>query len=164
MDSSNPGLGFHGLTDATLDDIDQQIVACLQKDGRMSISAISRTIGLSHAGTSQRLQRLFSSRIVAIGAITNPTTHGFHRRAALLIKTAADARRVAERIAEFPETYYVVIVTGRLDVLVEFIARDDAHFEEMTRRIRGVEGVIDTEAIPFLDIIKWEYSPGFPKG
>lgn len=163
MSTPHEERGFHGLATANLDELDKQIIECLQRDGRMSISAISRSIGLSHAGTSQRLQRLFATRAVAVGAVTNPTTHGYQRRAALLIRTGADARRVADAIAEIPEAYYVLLVTGRLDILVEFLARDDAHFEELTRRIRTIDGVEDCEAVPVLDLVKWEYSPEFPK-
>ena len=161
MNTGNADRGFQGLSTANLDELDQQIIECLQRDGRMSISAISRSIGLSHAGTSARLQRLFATRVVAVGAVTNPTTHGYLRRATMLIRTGADARHAANSIAEIPEVYYLLLVTGRLDIVVEFIARDDAHFEEITRRIRAVEGVIEAEAVPVLDLVKWEYSPEF---
>jgi len=162
VDTSRRERGFQGLKTATLDDLDKQIVRCLQRDGRMSISSIAREIGLSHAGTSQRLQRLFNSRIVQIGAFTNPTTHGYWRRATLLVKTDAGARDVADAVAEYSEVYYVLLVTGRLDVVVEFIARDDAHFEDVVRRVRTIPGVVDTEAVPVLDLVKWEYAPEFP--
>ncbi len=162
MNHDSDTRGFHGLATGTLDELDQRIIECLQDDGRVSISEIARTIGLSHAGTSQRMQRLFSARIVSVGAVTNPTTHGYQRRAALLIRTGAQPRRVADEISEIPEAYYVLLVTGRLDLLVEFIARDDAHFEEIVGRIRAIDGVVEVEAVPALDLVKWEYRPEFP--
>jgi Lrp/AsnC family transcriptional regulator for asnA, asnC and gidA len=154
--------GFQGLRAADLDEIDRQIVQCLQADGRMSITAIAKAVGLSHAGASQRLQRLFNSRVVAIGAVTNPVTHGYGRRCTMLLRTDARAREVAEAAADIPEAYYVVLVTGRLDVLVEFMARDDVHFEKLSRQLRAIDGVIDAEVVPFLDLVKWSYAPEFP--
>jgi Lrp/AsnC family transcriptional regulator, regulator for asnA, asnC and gidA len=157
------GSAYHGLPVANLDRIDQQIVMLLQDDGRASITSIADEIGLSHAGTRQRLQRLLGTRIVAIGAVTNPATHGYSRQASMILRTGPDSRGVAETIARIPEVYYVVLLTGRVDVLVEFFARDDLHLERLIGDIRRIDGVVDTEVLPFLDTIKWNYAPGFPE-
>lgn len=152
---------LHALVPAELDVTDQAIIEALQQDGRTSISNIARKIGLSHAGTTQRLQRLLRSNIVAINAITNPTTHGFSRRTALLVRTGANSRAVGETIAAIDEVYYVALTSGRYDLMVEILARDDRHLEQLITAVREIPGVVGAEALPFLDIVKWEYAPGF---
>lgn len=159
----NAQVGFHGLTAAALDALDREIVTCLlNSGGRLSVSAIARQINISRSGTSQRLQRLFESQIVAVGAFTNPVTHGYSRHASILIKVSGGARFVANEVSKITEAYYVALVTGRIDIAVEFIARDDRHFEEIIERIRTIDGVIETEVLPVLDLVKWNYSPEFP--
>lgn len=153
---------LHALVPAELDAVDQAIIEALQQDGRASVSNIARRIGLSHAGTSQRLQKLIKAKIVSINAITNPTTHGFNRRTALLVRTGADIRAAAETIAAIEEVYYIALTSGRYDLVVELLARDDVHLEELITEIRNIEGVKRAEALPFLDIVKWAYAPGFP--
>jgi Lrp/AsnC family transcriptional regulator for asnA, asnC and gidA len=156
------GSAFHGLPVAQLDRIDQRIVMLLQDDGRASITSIANEIGLSHAGTRQRVQRLLATRTVAVGAVTNPATHGYSRQASMLVRTGPESRAIAEAIAAIPEVYYVVLLTGRLDILVEFFARDDRHLEQIIGDIRRIDGVADTEVLPYLDTIKWKYAPDFP--
>lgn len=152
---------FHGLTKARLDASDQHIVRCLQEDGRMSITAIARAVGLSHAAVRHRMRRLFDARIIAVGLVTDPGTHGYDRRSTLLVRTGPDQRAVSEEIAKIEQVYYVVLTTGRVDVLVELMARNDRDYEDVVARIRRVPGVTETESIPFLDLVKWEYRPVF---
>jgi Lrp/AsnC family transcriptional regulator for asnA, asnC and gidA len=151
--------GFHGLTVADLDEIDQRIVEQLQADGRAAVTAIAEAIGLSHAATRQRVQRLFESRIVQIAAITSPATHGYQRTAIIGVRTSGDLREVAHAIAAIPEAYYVVISTGSYDVLAEIMCRDDQHMIDLVGQIRAIDGVVSTESFAFLDLVKWEYHP-----
>jgi Lrp/AsnC family transcriptional regulator for asnA, asnC and gidA len=155
---------MHGLAKARLDASDQQIVRCLQEDGRMSIADIARAVGLSHAAVRHRMRRLFDERIVAVGLVTDPGTHGYDRRSTLLVRTGPDPRAVSEEIARIDQVYYVVLATGRVDILVELMARNDRDYEEVIARIRRIPGVVDTESIPFLDLVKWEYRPVFDAG
>jgi hypothetical protein len=36
------------------------------------------------------------------------------------------------------------------------------HFEALSRQLRAIDGVIDAEVVPFLDLVKWSYVPEFP--
>jgi Lrp/AsnC family transcriptional regulator for asnA, asnC and gidA len=154
---------FHGLgVDADLDDIDRRIVRHLQEDGRRSVATIAKDLGLSHAGVRQRVQRLLESRIIQIGAITAPATHGYGRLTFIGVRTDHRIREVAAAIAEITEAYYVVICTGPFDVMAEVMCRDETHMLALVERIRAIDGVVETQGFPFLELLKWRYAPGFP--
>lgn len=151
--------GFHGLAIADLDEIDHLILEELQIDGRVAVTAIAEKVGLSHAATRMRVQRLLERRIVQVAAITNPATHGYQRSALVGIRSQGDLRAIADAVAAIPEVYYVVISTGAFDVLAELMSRDDAHLLELLGRIRTIPGVVSTESFTFLELVKWEYHP-----
>jgi Lrp/AsnC family transcriptional regulator for asnA, asnC and gidA len=152
---------FHGLRPAELDEIDRNLVRLLQEDGRRAVTEMASIVGLSHAAVRQRIQRLLADRIVTIGAMTHPKTHGYENSA--LVGVRADHRviEVSRGIALLEEVYYVVTTSGRYDIMVELMARDEAHMLELTMQIRRVPGVVSTETISFVDTVKWVYRPGF---
>lgn len=152
---------FHGLRPAELDEIDRALVLLLQDDGRSSVSDLARAVGLSHPATRQRLNRLISERIVTIGAVTHPETHGYHVSALVAIKTDHRIEEVAELIAEIEEVYYVVTTTGRYDVMVELMARNSAELLRTAAKMRALPGVRSAETLSFVDTVKWVYRPGF---
>lgn len=156
--------GFHGLAIADLDEIDHRILEALQIDGRAAVTSIAERVGLSHAATRMRVQRLLEQRVVQVAAITNPATHGYQRSALIGIRSQGDLRAVADAVAAIPEAYYVVISTGTFDVLAELMSRDDAHLLELLGRIRTIPGVVSTESFTFLELVKWEYHPAITTG
>jgi len=164
LEESGEPVAFNGLTVAQLDEIDRRIVEELQADGRTPVTVIGKKIGLSQAATRQRVQRLIENRIVQIAAITNPDTHGYTRSAMVGVRTNGDLRDVARVISAIPEAYYVVICSGSYDILTEIMCRDDQHMLDLVAQLRAVDGVVSTESFAFLDLVKWEYSPGFVDG
>lgn len=155
------GARLHGLKSATLDEIDRKLVALLQDDGRRSLSEMAREVGLSHASVRLRINRLFDERIVTITAVTHPGTHGYSQSAQIAIRTDHRVTEVSEAVAELPEVYYVVSVTGEYDLLVELMAIDTEHLQELVMAVRAIPGVRSTSTFPFVRTVKWIYSPEF---
>ena len=67
---------------------------------------------------------------------------------------------MADRLAEFEEIDYVVITAGSFDLLAEVVCRNDAHLLEILQKLRGVPGVLSTEAFVYLKLRKQTYSWG----
>ena len=64
-------------------------------------------------------------------------------------------------MAESVDVDYVVITAGRYDILVEVVAPDAAHLLELvTVSIRAVPGVISTEILTYLKLVKQTYAWG----
>ena len=144
-----------------LDAIAKQIIVLLQRDGRMSYSAIAKDVGLSEAAVRQRVQKLTDSGVMQVVAVTDPLQMGFARQAMIGITVVGDARPIAAELAAFDELDYVVITTGRFDVLAEVVAEsDDALLETIGNRVGAVTGVVATETFMYLRLEKQTYAWG----
>ncbi|WP_329074186.1 Lrp/AsnC family transcriptional regulator [Streptomyces niveus] len=150
-----------GLRPADLDETDRTLVRILQADGRTPVAELARTVGLSHAATRQRLNRLIQERIVAVGTMTHPGTHGLHRSAIVGIRCDSRTRSVAENVSKLDEAYYVVTGMGAYDLIVEVMARDDAHLIDLVASIRSITGVLSTDVTMIAETTKWVYAPDF---
>ncbi len=146
---------------APLDDVSKEIIAKLQVDGRRSYAAIAKEVGLSEAAVRQRVQRLTESGVMQIVAVTDPLQLGFAKQAMVGVKVKARITQVAERIAEIPEIDYVVVTTGRFDVLAEVVCEsDDALLALVGDTIAAMDDVTSTETFVYLKLAKQTYSWG----
>ena len=152
---------FGGLVPATLDEHDRKLVRLLQEDGRLSVTAMAKEIGLSHAAVRQRIARMLGDNVLSVGAVTHPGTHGYARSAMICVRVDHRLTEVAEALAEIEQVYYLVSTTGRYDLLAEVMAADDHDLQSLITTIRAVPGVVDAESVPFVDTIKWAFKPAF---
>jgi Lrp/AsnC family transcriptional regulator for asnA, asnC and gidA len=144
-----------------LDHISKAIIDALQVDGRRSYSAIAEALGLSEGAVRQRVQKLMSSGVMQIVAITDPTELGFGREAMIGICCSGDSIRVAERLTQIEEINYVVLTAGRFDVLVEVVCENDAHLLDiLNTQIRSQPGVYLAETLVYLKTLKQQYNWG----
>ena len=144
-----------------LDDTDKAIIRELQVDGRMAHAQLAGRIGLSQAATRQRVKRLIDSGVMEVVAVTDPTALGAGVQAMLAITVDKDARSIADRIAQFPEVDYLVLTSGRVDVLCEVVCADSEHLLELVNgRMRDIDGVRTIEVSTYLKLFKQSYSWG----
>jgi Lrp/AsnC family transcriptional regulator, regulator for asnA, asnC and gidA len=146
---------------ALLDRINRTIIEQLQQDGRKSYAAIAKEIGLSEAAVRQRVQRLLEANVMQVVAVTDPLTVGFNRQAMIGVRAGGDLRQVADKLAALEEVDYVVITSGRFDILIEVVCEDDEQLLRLLNDdIRAVDGVRDTETLVYLRLVKQTYSWG----
>ncbi|WP_205752069.1 Lrp/AsnC family transcriptional regulator [Cryptosporangium phraense] len=142
-----------------LDDIDREIVAALQHDGRRSYSSLATDLGVGESVVRYRVQRLEKSGILQIVGIADPLKVGFDLMA--MVGVGVESGRLAEvsaTLALLPEASYVASVAGRFDLLVEVVCRDTKHFSSLlTEGIQCVPGVVRTESFLILSIEKMAY-------
>ncbi len=144
-----------------LDDVNKAIVEELQKDGRRTYGSIAEVVGLSEAAVRQRVQKLRESGVMQIVAVTDPLQVGFHCQAMVGINADGDSRIVADELAKVDAIDYVVVCTGRYDVMVELVCENEgALLELLNGVIRKVPGVRDTETFMYLKLTKQTYSWG----
>ena len=94
-------------------------------------------------------------------AVTDPSQLGFHRQAMIGIRVQGDARDIATALKEIEQVDYLVLTTGRFDILAEIVCADDAELREILHgSIRTIQGVIDTETFTYLSIEKEHYDWG----
>lgn len=144
-----------------LDGKAKRIIELLQGDGRMSYSAIAKDVGLSEAAVRHRVQKLIEGGVVQIVAVTDAMQMGFARQAMVGIKVTGDVQEVAARLDEMDELDYIVITTGRFDILAELVAAsDDELLDIISRRVSTTEGVLSTETFVYMRLVKQTYAWG----
>ena len=146
-----------------LDDVSKHIIELLQRDGRRSYADIGKSVGLSEAAVRQRVQKLTDQGVLQIVAVTDPLKLGFHRQAMVGIRTTGDPFDVVEKLEKIDAIDYLVLTTGRFDILAEVVTRDDEEMTELLlKKIRAVDGVSSTETFTYLELRKQHYDWGTP--
>ena len=117
---------------------------------------------VSEAAVRARTGRLIKRGILQVVGVTDPLKLGFQQMAMIGIKVeAALLIEVAEEIASFPETDYVVVTAGTYDILVECVAADnEALLQFLSERLRKIKGVRETETFVYLRLMKQSYQWG----
>jgi Lrp/AsnC family transcriptional regulator for asnA, asnC and gidA len=144
-----------------LDDIDKAIIRELQMDGRVAYAQLGPKVGLSQAAARQRVQRLIEGGVTQVVAVTNPLVLGFNLQAMIGINANGDLRAIAEKLAEVPDFDYVVITSGRFDLMVEAVCADNEELLTLVNdMIRTLPGVTSAEVFTYLHLEKQTYSWG----
>lgn len=150
-----------GTPQNMLDEHDKTILRELQADGRLPYSKLAAIVGLSEAATRQRVNRLTERGVMQIVAVTDPTKMGFGYQAMVGICVQGDPKVVAAEIAKIDNADYVVITAGRYDMLVELFCRDaDDLLDIIGTRVRATPGVLSTEIMSYLQLVKQTYDWG----
>ena len=157
MTDRRPAHGRSQNLDATA----KRIIELLQDDGRLSYSAIAKDVGLSEAAVRHRVQKLIDSGVMQVVAVTDPLQMGFARQAMIGIKVNGNIREVAAELATMHQLDYIVITTGRFDVLAEIVAEsDDELLDIVSAQIGALDRVVSTETFVYLRLEKQTYSWG----
>ncbi len=145
---------------ASLDDIDKAIIRHLQEDGRTSYADLGPLVGLSPAATRQRVLQLIDNGVMQVVAVTDPTRLGFEIQAMVGFQVLGDLESIATKLGEFAEVDYLVITTGRFDILAEIVATSTDHFLSTLNAIRCLDGVQSSEVFTYLRLEKQSYDWG----
>lgn len=144
-----------------LDETAKRIIELLQGDGRLSYSAIAKDVGLSEAAVRHRVQKLIDNGVMQVVAVTDPLQMGFARQAMVGVKVSGSVREVAAELATIDQLDYIVITTGRFDILAELVAEsDDELLDIISAQISALDRVVTTETFVYLRLEKQTYAWG----
>ena len=142
-----------------LDDTDRHIINALRADGRVAFAQLAEQLKVSPGMIRQRYNRLLELGYLKVVAVTNPLMMGKRTMAMIGIRT--DGRKmleVANKLTQFDEVVYIVVVSGRFDIMVEVFCRDHEDLLNfLTEKLSKVDGVRETESFMHLKIIKEIY-------
>ena len=142
-----------------LDDVDLKIIEALRGDGRIAFSQIAEQLSVSPGMIRMRYNRLVEMGYLKVVAISNPLRMGFKTMAMIGVRVdGVKMLKAADEISNFDEVVYLVVTSGRYDILVEVMCRDHKHLLEfLTERLYTVEGVRQSESFVHLKIVKEVY-------
>lgn len=132
---------------AALTDLDRQLLSALREDGRASVASLARKLGVARATVNSRLERLISTgTIVGFSARVRDEVDPLTIRAIALI--AVEGRttdRVIRQLRGFPEIRALHTTNGGWDLVAELRTESLSDFDQVLGRIRGIEGVVNSE-------------------
>lgn len=146
-----------GPISTRVDPVDRRILAELQADGRMSLSALAAKVRRSPTATRERLARLLAGSAVRIGAVLR---HGapFGRRAmGVGLQLHGGDEEVIARLLDMPDLLFAARAMGRFDVVATMRAGSAAELHEVVETVRGWPGVRTAYTWVHLDIVKEQY-------
>ncbi len=145
---------------AGLDDTDKAIIRHLQADGRMPYTKLGPLVGLSPPATRQRVLQLIDRGAMQVVAVTDPLSLGFGTQAMVGVKAAGVVQDAAADLAAIPEIDYVVVTTGRFDLLCEVVCVDNGHLLEIMDGVRAMDTIADVEVFAYVKLVKQTYDWG----
>lgn len=145
---------------SALDEKDKTIIRHLQEDGRMPFSKLGPLVGLSPAAARQRVLQLIEQGTMQIVAVTDPISLGFKVQALIGLRVTGDLDALAAKVSAMSEADYVVVVTGRFDLIAEIVCVSNSHFLDVLRAIRDLPGVQTAEVFTYLRLEKQTYDWG----
>jgi Lrp/AsnC family leucine-responsive transcriptional regulator len=121
------------VTQASIDDIDCEILAELQDNARIAFAELGRRVGLSTPAVIERVHRL-EERQVILGyrALVDPAKVGLPVRAFVKVTVAGDKlAKFSTLVSKLPEVLQCHRVTGAESFMVQVAVRDVTHMEEV---------------------------------
>lgn len=130
-----------------MDNIDRNIVAILQRDGRTSVTDLAVEIGLSTSACSRRLNELHHLRVITgYRATVDPAALGLNFEVlAAVTMQQEDADTVARfetALTEIDEVQHAERLFGDPDFLIRFVTSDINHYQHIRdTRLATLPGV-----------------------
>lgn len=142
-----------------LDAIDLKIMDALREDGRIAFAQIAERLNVSPGMIRMRYNRMVEMGYLKVVAITNPLRMGYEAMAMIGIRTEGQKMlEIAEKIAALDEVVYLIVTSGRYDIMTEVFCRDRADLLRfITEKLYSIDGIRDTESFIQLKIVKEVY-------
>lgn len=142
-----------------MDQLDLDIIALLQRDGRRPFTEIAKALNVSEGTVRNRMARLLEEKTIQIVGMADPIQLGYDAPAIVGVSVFPQQMdEVARALAKIPQVSYLVMVSGEFDLLVELMCRDR---DELTRllneRVRTIEGVSRTQTFFIFHTYKMAY-------
>lgn len=123
-----------------LDKIDRKILACLQRDGRLSMTQLAEEVGLSATPCTERVRRMERDGVITgYHARLNPEAlgRGMLVFVELKMSTKSDENfnKVKQQIAVVPEVLDCHLVAGDFDYLIKARIREMADYRRLLGHI-----------------------------
>jgi Lrp/AsnC family transcriptional regulator, regulator for asnA, asnC and gidA len=145
-----------------LDAAERRMVELLQQDGRLTVTQLARSLGVTDVTARRKLKRLLGDGIIRVVATVDPFDVGYETPVIIGLKVQrGELDTVAEQLSALPQVRYVGASTGRVDLIIEVVIRtnqDLANF--LMNELAQIEGITDSETNLIVRIYKqsWDWA------
>jgi len=143
-----------------LDDVDRRILRTYQNDPTLSMPELGHAVGVSASRVTRRLEKLQESGVIkGLRAPVNWRALGYEVQVSLRFtldktqRSAFDDFIAAAR--DVPEVIEIQTFLGKVDVRLNVVARDMAHYQSLYRdAILTLPHIADIEALMHVATVK----------
>jgi Lrp/AsnC family transcriptional regulator for asnA, asnC and gidA len=144
-----------------LDELDRQIIRCLQSNARMPNTEIARALNVTETTIRNRVNRLLDEDLIEMVALITPKAKDATVSAFISVFVAPDAVEEAIRVLKpRPEVRYLGRMLSRSQILMETFFTDHDHLlafqDECLGRLPGVQAV-DTSLVLKVEKLSYEW-------
>lgn len=145
------------MSKEALDELDFQILSCLQQDGRMSFTIIADKLKVSIGTVRARMNKLLEEKTINIVGRVEPDVVGFRSYAhiAVFVRPATLKETVAQQISSKPEVSFLAMTSGEYDLEVNVMCRDQEHLAQFIDEISQIQGVHQTKTTLYFKVYKY---------
>ena len=143
-----------------MDKLDQTLAKELEMDARQSNRTLARKLDISTTTVQRRVQRLLDEKIITIATSPNPLLLGFPSAALIGVNVMPmKAGEVVERLRSCGRIQFVVLTTGRYDMLMLAPLRKPSDVIDVIEEDLGpIPYLVRVETMIVLQNIKWSWN------
>lgn len=141
------------------DEIDMKLIRELQQDGRQTHVELAQKLNTGESTIRRRLQRLLENGYIRVVAVPNPVRLGLNFICTMHFQIIKDKlRQFAREVAQYPNVYYLGIITGEWDIIVVLVLRSPEQLADFMWRVVPRPEVVRSETVIDVEIFKtpWE--------
>ena len=130
----------------TLTEKDEQLIALLRRNGRISVSEIARQLNVARTTAQMRLQKLERSGVIAGYSVILSQAYRKNRvRALVMIKFPPRQRATVEQaLSEMPAVTSLYSISGAFDLAAVVSAVSMTELDRAIDEIGCIEGIDET--------------------
>ncbi|KEJ87868.1 Lrp/AsnC family transcriptional regulator [Sulfitobacter donghicola] len=131
-----------------MDDIDQQLLLLLTRDGRASAADLARELSVSRGTVQNRIDKLKREGVIEKFTVELGRGEREHQISAfaLIRGNADDDRRILASLRRIKEITQVSTISGTFDLVVELRCSSLARLDEVLDSVRSLPDVADTQS------------------
>ena len=130
-----------------MDQTDQELIALLRKDARMTVADLAAKLGVSRGTVTNRIRKLEDEQVIVGYTVKlRPDAQPDRIRAWMGVMVEGNqTRRVIAGLLGEPGVAALHDTNGRWDLLAELEARSMGELSEILERVRLISGIRSTE-------------------
>lgn len=142
-----------------MDQLDMEILGCLQENARLSASKISRKVNLSISSVLERIHRMEEQGVIQrYTVVVDQAKLGRPLMMLMGVSMASPQyyESFEQKIKEEPDVISCEYLTGNMDYLLRVTAQSHQHLQDLHHRIAMMEGVASITSYYVLKSVKDE--------
>lgn len=146
-----------------MDEVDEQILAELLRNGRITLTELATALGLSRVSAARRLNALLTESGLRVIGLAHPAVVGLPVMAHVSIDAAVPVQDLAEQIAQDPRVPFVSITAGVMSLIAEIRSKNHEDLQACIDDIRRIPGVTSMRTSIYTELLVDILSPAHIK-